>query len=204
MWRHLWLNRWVKLAILHWTNTAITFSLRWYVGPNLEQYSGYFYTLPWEGSCWCYPSDEEAGNNTGSLPLHGVWHCLEWKLSARSSVSYSELYWAILSCTEATKSSGWQEWLLLSPYYSIRLQHSLAYVNHRKHWFAVSVITTKIRVNKMARGTEGNTAQCAGRGSVPVIVRRGRRSVHSTIVFATSLHSWRLCTVRLRTIPAYI
>ena len=200
-WHQLWLNRWVKLQILRPINKAITFSLRWYVGPNLEQYFGHFYTLPWEGSCWCYPSDEEAGNNTGSLPLHGVWHYLEWKLSARFSVSYSELYWTIQSCTEATKSSSWQEWLLLSPYSSIPLQHCLAYVNHRMHWFAASITTTKTCVNKMARRMEGNMVQCAGWG------RSGRRSVHITFVFGlsiTSLHSWRLCTVRLRAIPANI
>jgi hypothetical protein len=71
MWHQLWLNRWVKLAIVHRINTAITFWLRWYVGPNLEQYSGHFYTLRWEGSSRCHPSDEEAGNNIGSL--HTRW-----------------------------------------------------------------------------------------------------------------------------------
>jgi hypothetical protein len=71
MWHQLWLNRWVKLAILHQINISITFLLRWYVGPNLEQYSGHFYTLPWEGSSRCHPSDEEAGNNT--VLLHTWW-----------------------------------------------------------------------------------------------------------------------------------
>jgi len=173
MWHQLWLNRWVKLAIVHLINTAITFWLRWYVGPDLEQYSGHFYTLPWEGSCWCYPSYEEAGNNTGSLPLHGVWYYLEWQLSARFSLSYGELHWAILSYTEATKSSGREEWLLPSPHSSIPLQHCLAYVNHGKQ--------AKVRVNKMARRLEENVVQCAGRGNVPFTVRHvtgGQSTVH--------------------------
>jgi hypothetical protein len=110
--------------------------------------------------------------------------------------------WAIVSYTETTNSSGSQEWLLLSPYSSIPLQHCLAYVNHRKHWFAVSLITTKIWVNKMGRKLEGNMAQWAGRGS-----KTWRQSVHSTFFFdlsITSPHSRRLCTVRLLNLPAYM